>query len=405
MERIQELFAEALVEASEIFQRATENAVETDAEAGTALTNQTMAAQPTDTDGTTTRFSHRDTSGVPDNISNFVDTSLSNKRSNAEIEVSLATQWVNKAINRLGPHWKGKYTGALRTFTSRYVRHVMKQHGDPVTEALRGQLHMDADAIKIALSNLKAGKGRVVEGTYAKRGTPTIITEIPINGYTIYAEEPVQTLNGIELSGRTMYMTPTSTKALMPTRSANIPQRRSEGHKVIIDGKKRIVNGILTDASGNIAEVNYIDLNGSAYAGGTTRFLFTMCNDTDLLLEYAPNGATVEKARVAISNPYIVTTQNPVFSTEDLEQGLIGDRIKEIRDLGFDAIIMDYKPGDNYMVLVFDQKSVAKQSDKHSDRDDGSVSNRALLAGAFEDLARNDMERNRLREYREGDSS
>lgn len=198
-----------------------------------------------------------------------------------------------------------------------------------------------------------------------------------------------------------MFMTPTSTKALMPTKSANIPQRRSEGHKIIIDGKKRIVNSFLTDASGGIAEVNYIDVEGNPYASGSTQFLYVMCNDTDVLAKYAQQGATIEKAKVAISNPYIVTTQNPVFTSQDFEKGLVGSRIKEIKNLGFDAIIMDYRPGDNYMVLVFDQESVVKQSDKHSDRDDGSVSNRALLAGAFENLAQNDMERKRLQEYRE----
>ena len=90
-------------------------------------------------------------------------------------------------------------------------------------------------------------------------------------------------LRGIDLEGKTMYMTPTSAKALIPTRSANIPQRRSEGHKVIVDGKEQIVNNFLVDAFGNVAEVNYIDLDRTPYANGKTQFLFAMCNDTDVL--------------------------------------------------------------------------------------------------------------------------
>ena len=312
------------------------------------------------------RFSPRDTSSVPDDISSFVDTALTDKKSNQQMEVTVATALDNKAIHRLGTQFNGHYDGSARTMTSRYIRHIINNHGDPIIEALRGQLHMDGDAIKIALSKLQSGAGRVIGNGESIRGNPTILTEIPINGYTLYAEEPVEQLSGTDLEGRTMFMTPTSTKALIPTKSANIPRRRSEGHRVIIDGKKRIVNSFLTDASGNIAEVNYIENNGSPYAGGKTQFLFAMCNDTDVLSKYAPNGATIGKANVAINNPYIVTPQNPVFTAEDFEKGLVVDRAREIKDLGYDAIIMDYNPGDNYMVLAFDKKSVVKLSDRDS---------------------------------------
>lgn len=315
----------------------------------------------------TTRFSPRDTSAVPEDISNFVDTALTDRKSDQQMEITVATALDNKAIHRLGAQFNGHYDGSARTMTSRYIRHIINNHGDPIIEALRGQLHMDGDAIKIALSKLQSGAGRVVGKGESIRGNPTILTEIPINGYTLYAEEPVEQLSGTDLEGRTMFMTPTSTKALIPTRSANIPQRRSEGHKVIIDGKKRIVNSFLADASGNVADVNYIELNGSPYAGGKTQFLVAMCNDADVLLKCAPKGATIGKANVAVNNPYIVTPQNPVFTAEDFDNGLVPDRAREIMDLGYDAIIMDYNPGDNYMVMAFDKKSVVKLSDRDSD--------------------------------------
>lgn len=312
------------------------------------------------TDSESTRFSPRDTSAVPDDISNFVDKALTDRKSNQQIEITVATSLDNKAIHRLGAQYNGHYDGSARTVTSRYVRHIINNHGDPITEALRGQLHMDGDAIKIALSKLKAGAGRIVGKGESIRGNPTILTEIPINGYTLYVEEPIAQLSGIDLEGRTMFMTPTSTKVLLPTKSASVPQRRSEGHRVIIDGKKRIVNSFLTDTSGNIAEVNYIDINGGPYASGKTQFLFAMCNDSDVLLRYAPNGTTIRKANVAINNPYIVTPQNPVFTPEDFENGLVVDRTRDIKNLGYDAIILDYNPGDNYMVLTFDKKSIVK---------------------------------------------
>lgn len=37
---------------------------------------------------------------------------------------------------------------------------------------------------------------------------------------------------------------------------------------------------------------------------------------------------------------------------------------------------------------------------KFSDRDTGSVSNRSLLANAFEGMAQNDIERNKIQEYK-----
>ena len=193
----------------------------------------------------TTRFSPRDTRSVPTDISRFVDTALTNKKSDQQIEVTVATKWDNQNIHRLGRQFNDHYSGSFRTIDSDCVRHIMNNHSDPVIEALRGQLHMDGDAIKIALSKLRTGAGQVVGSGYSRRGNPTIITEIPINGYTMYAEEPIPNLRGIDLEGKTMYMTPTSAKALIPTKSANIPQRRSEGHKVIIDGKERIVNSFL----------------------------------------------------------------------------------------------------------------------------------------------------------------
>lgn len=76
-----------------------------------------------------------------------------------------------------------------------------------------------------------------------------------------------------------------------------------------------------------------------------------------------------------------------------------------------DARLLKYVPDGflNEQQKAAKQSALQKQAEEYagygetklSDRDTGSVSNRLLLAGAFEDLAQYDMERNRLREYRE----
>ena len=201
-----------------------------------------------------TRFSHRDTSSVPADIASFVDKALTDRRSDQQLEITIATKWDNSTINKLGRSWIGKYTGAKSVITGEYVRHIINSHGNAFLEALQGQLYMDGDAIKIALSNLRAGKGRVIGGTYSRRGNPTIVTEIPINGYTLYAEEPLEDLRGLEIEGRTIYMKPTSTTALKPTqRAGSIPQRRG-GLTLSIDATSRIVNNYLVDTDGKPVE-------------------------------------------------------------------------------------------------------------------------------------------------------
>jgi hypothetical protein len=80
------------------------------------------------------------------------------------------------------------------------------------------------------------------------RGTRTIKSNLPVAAwamgrvpslpYDLPSANRQRVPFAVPSPCRTMYMTPTSTKALMPTESANIPKRRSEGHKVIIYGKR-----------------------------------------------------------------------------------------------------------------------------------------------------------------------
>ncbi len=328
------------------------------------------------------RFSVRDTSKVPDDISNFVDVAISNKKSNSSIEITTIKSWENRNINALGNPWKGNYTGAKRIFSSEYVRHVIKQHGNPFIEALRGQLHMDGDAIKIALSNLREGKGQIIKGTYSERGMPTILTEIPINGYTLYAEEPLQDLNATSVEGRTMYMTSTSTRALIQNKSANIPQRKSGGHRNIISSKDRIVNGFLADSNEEASVLYYPEENHAAFTNKSLFGLYVLTTDKTILTDYIAKGKNIQQAKISIQNPYVVTPLNPVITAEDIKNGTIGDQISDIKKHGYDAIILDYKSGDNYMVLVFEKDSIlthdSTNDEKQSTRKKQDISEKGL---------------------------
>lgn len=140
-----------------------------------------------------------------------------------------------------------------------YVRHVLKEHGNALIEMLRGQLYMTPDAIKIALAKLRSGEGKIIRGTYTDRNKPSILTEIPVNGYTLYAEEPMSGLNNsVEMEGRTMYMMPTSTRALKQQKAYSIPQRRGAASSAnSVDGQSRIVKGFLQDANGKEAKTGH----------------------------------------------------------------------------------------------------------------------------------------------------
>ncbi len=295
---------------------------------------------------------------VDDDIHDLVDVALSNWSSNDEITIALATKRENSDINRLGEAYRGKYTGSKRTFSQRYVRHVMNQHGNALIEALSGQLVMDPDAIKIALSELRNGNGRIVGRGFSARGMPTIRTRIPVNGYALYIEEPIDQPSGTSLQGRTMYKVPASTTALNRanrTSPYSIPQRRGAAPSTSIDGKDRIVNGYLTSGDGKTTEL-YVQKNINDKRG--TYGLIPLCLEPAPLTTISKVQGQTVQARVKINNPYIVTHENPVITEEDKESGEIPQRIQDIKDAGYDAIILDYDDQKNYFVMVFKNSAV-----------------------------------------------
>ena len=110
----------------------------------------------------------------------------------------------------------------------------------------------------------------------------------------------------------------------------------------------------------------------------------------------------IQEGYARISNPYIITPDHRVFSNSEVD---VAKEIKKLKNAGCDGFIFDYKTGDNYAIMVFNKAQVVKDiSDyevRHSDRDTDSVSNRSLLANAFEGAAQTDMEKQKIQEYRD----
>ena len=103
----------------------------------------------------------------------------------------------------------------------------------------------------------------------------------------------------------------------------------------------------------------------------------------------------------------------PIITKKDIKDGLINQRITELRKKGYDSIIMDYKPGDNYMVMVFDKSQVVpvvNTSDENSSPSDNSMqsarlgdatpTNRTLLADALDSVATSEEDRKKLAQYK-----
>lgn len=76
--------------------------------------------------------------------------------------------------------------------------------------------------------------------------------------------------------------------------------------------------------------------------------------------------------------------------------------------LGYDGIVEEFKPG-QYQYVAFspeqikatgNQNPTSNPDIRYSDRDTESVSNRSLLANAFEGVAQNDIERQKLQDYK-----
>ena len=134
---------------------------------------------------------------------------------------------------------------------------------------------------------------------------------------------------------------------------------------------------------------------------------------------YAGNGERVPQDL----KDYIISTdaykESSEYRKKYLESGLAqrwydflrfsvlndGDANSVLQHLGYDGIIV----GDNYEIVIFDSNQAKLASNqnpteskdiRYSDRPAESVSNRSLLANALESVAQNDIERNKLSEYK-----
>ena len=109
------------------------------------------------------------------------------------------------------------------------------------------------------------------------------------------------------------------------------------------------------------------------------------------------------------SVPVLLFDTSNKYSKEDIPSMLLkGQFNKYHREFVFDAIPLSYENQDRVIqnfatqssAQRFWEKTGTKNTLRFQDRDEGSVSNRSLLANAFEGLAKDDTERNKIQEYK-----
>ncbi len=163
----------------------------------------------------TVKCSRSEIVNVPE-IESFVKQALNGLQTDTK-EIAEISAVENRAISKFtgayGDGYRGKYTGGKHIIDTEHIRHAKKAHGDIILEALRAQLPVTEDDIVATLSAIANGQARIVAPTHSVEGNETILQEVPVNGYTLYAEEIIRT--GKEkpsnLEGRTIYKTPTKT--------------------------------------------------------------------------------------------------------------------------------------------------------------------------------------------------
>ncbi len=153
-------------------------------------------------------------------------------------------------------------------------------------------------------------------------------------------EEPVKTLKGAELDGRTAYMKPTSTTGHVQAQSpTGFPQRRG-GFNTIIADSSRFVNGFLADSEKKPVNFYSLKTDSSSFDINSTLGLYCLSIDADALKTIRQPIST-EPYYVKVSNPYIVTANNPIITDTDIRDGTIAKKIASIKKAGYDSIIMN----------------------------------------------------------------
>ncbi len=387
IERMREAFAKALVDASENFNAA-----------------DIQAQKNTTTEGGV-RLSERDYPIDP-KVASIVNSSIATKKDNMHT-LSAITQEQNNAINKLvnqtgNDLYRGKYTGGNHRFSDTMVKHALKEHGDFLREGLRAQLPITENDIARHLSAIKDNKRPSnIAPTRTKRGNPSIVTSYEINGYTLFAEEITKSPGNnlpSDLVGHTMYKAPTlATAAALATSARALPKRQSmvlcEYNTSNSDNLSR--GEFIADKNGDPAKLIFIKEGKNPKADMVLGGLIALSSD---MLNFTDSSKNIDEGYVRCKKPYYITQNNRVFSNSETD---VASRLNELKKEGYDCFVFDYKPGDNYMVAVFNKEQIIEDKPtRFSDRDYSAVSNRSLLADALESAAQNDIEKSKLSEYK-----
>ncbi len=156
-------------------------------------------------------------------VEQFVDDMVATGDRESSEPLRDITPGENRAINRFinsrdGELYRGKYTGGKHIMTGKMVNHALDQHKDIMKEALRASLPVTVDDIKKTLSAIASGKGIITKPSRTEDGKPSILTVVPVNGYTYYAEAIIQNKgNGAaDLKSNTIWKAPTQGPANSP---------------------------------------------------------------------------------------------------------------------------------------------------------------------------------------------
>ena len=298
------------------------------------------------------KYSRSDIVNVPE-IESFIKQALNGSQTGTK-EIAEISAVENRAISKFagayGDGYRGKYTGGKHIIDTEHIRHAKKAHGDIVLEALRAQLPVTEDDIVATLSAIANGQARIVAPTYTAMGQESILQEVPVNGYTLYAEEIIRT--GKEkpsnLEGRTIYKTPTKTTALRLGTSSSVLPRNLGGASTnsIHENVNLSTGNILLNHAGVEQDLYVAVVNGYPVSeSGTNGLIFLSADKSNI---DAPDGS-IRKVHIKTEKPFYITADNVVYksSTDNVAQ-----KVKALEGKGFDCFIFDYHEGDRYAVMV-----------------------------------------------------
>ena len=304
---------------------------------------------------------------IDSEIDTIVKDAVNYPTKNSKNNIGTISKKTNSQINRLAnlkmPQYSGRYTGGKHTVTSTAIRHSLSEHGDVLREALRASLPITREDIARMLSAVKNDRATVWQGkSQTSRGNPSILQYAEINGYTLYAEE-IKKSNGndpSDLIGHTMYKEPTLATAGMPATNAGpFPKRQSMTleYSITHNGQKSTAN-ILIDTNQKPQKV-YISmkLDGHPNINRESGNLIFLSADRDVIAQDTNRKGNIEERYVIMNKPYYITSDNRVFKNSSEN---VSAKIAALKKRGYDGFVFDYKPGDNYAVMVFSEDQLVE---------------------------------------------